>query len=230
MRSLRRLPLAVLAVTIGLVFTACSEAGLPTNPSESQPSFGTADQRLAQQQRHDELKTLLRAQQERIKQERELTKAGFQQAHAEWKAYRREWKRAGKNARSSRPVDLLRCEPRPYDADAAIIGPDGGTLHIGAHQLVIPRGALTREELIVAEAPTSSLVDVEFSPEGLTFGRPAELTLSYKGCDVPADIDLMLAYVGWGNRILELPPSQDRRDRSEVVGEVGHFSQYAVAY
>ena len=54
------------------------------------------------------------------------------------------------------PVDLLRCEPRPYDADATIIGPDGGTLHIGEHQLVIPRGALTREELIVAEAPTSS--------------------------------------------------------------------------
>jgi hypothetical protein len=172
----------------------------------------------------------LRAQQERIKQERELRKAGFQQLHAEWKAYRRGWKRTGKKGSSNRPVDLLRCEPRPYDADAAIIGPDGGTLHVGEHQLVIPKGALTREELIIAEAPTSSLVDVEFSPEGLTFGRPAELTLSYKGCDVPADIDLVLAYVGWGNRILELPPSQDRRDLLEVVGEVGHFSQYAVAY
>ena len=229
MRSLRRLSLTILIVTIGLVFTACSEGGLPTNPSESQPSFSTADQGLAQQ-RHDELKALLRAQQARIKQERELGNAGFQQLHAEWKAYRREWKRAGKEASASRPVDLLRCEPRPYDADVAIIGPDGGTLHIGEHQLIIPRGALTREQLIVAEAPTSSLVDVEFSPEGLTFERPAELTLSYKGCDVPAGIDLMLAYVGWGNRILELPPSQDRKDLSEVVGEVAHFSQYAVAY
>jgi hypothetical protein len=128
---------------------------------------------------------------------------------------------------TGRPAALR--APAP-DADAAIIGPDGGTLHIGEHQLVIPRGALTREELIVAQAPTSSLVDVEFSPEGLTFEHPAELTLSYEGCDVPADIDLMLAYVGWGNRILELPPSQDRRDLSEVVGEVGRFSQYAVAY
>jgi len=230
MRSLRHLSLAILAVTIGLVFTACSEGGLPTNPSESQPSFSTADQGLTRQQRHDELIALLREQQERIKQERELRKAGFQQVHAEWKAYRRGWKRTGKKGSSNRPVDLLRCEPRPYDADAAIIGPDGGTLHVGEHQLVIPKGALTREELIIAEAPTSSLVDVEFSPEGLTFGRPAELTLSYKGCDVPADIDLVLAYVGWGNRILELPPSQDRRDLLEVVGEVGHFSQYAVAY
>jgi hypothetical protein len=171
----------------------------------------------------------LRGQQERIKQERELRKAGFQQVHAAWKAYKRGWKRAGKIS-PNRQFDLLRCEPRAYDGDAAIIGPDGGTLHVGEHQLVIPKGALTREELIIAEAPTSSLVDVEFSPEGLTFGRPAELTLSYKGCDVPADIDLALAYVGWGNRILELPPSQDRKDLSEVVGEVGHFSQYAVAY
>jgi hypothetical protein len=228
MRSLRRLPLTLLTVAIGFVFTACSESGLPTNPSENQPSFSTAEQRLTQQ-RHEELKALLRAQQERIKQERELGKAGFQQARAEWEAYRRGRKRAGKGG-PNRPFDLLRCEPRPYNAEAAIIGPDGGTLHVGEHQLVIPKGALTREELIIAEAPTSSLVDVEFSPEGLTFGRPAELTLSYKGCDVPADIELVLAYVGWGNRILELPPSQDRKDRSEVVGEIGHFSQYAVAY
>jgi hypothetical protein len=223
------LPLAALTVTIAFVLTACSESGLPTNPAESQPSFSTAEQRLTQQQRHEELKALLRAQQERIKQDRELRKAGFQQAHAEWKAYRRAWNRAGKGG-PNRAFDLLRCEPRPYDAEAAIVGPDGGTLHVGEHQLVIPRGALTREELIIAEAPPSSLVDVEFSPEGLTFGRPAELTLSYKGCDVPAGIDLVLAYVGWGNRILELPPSQDRKDLSGVVGEIEHFSQYAVAY
>jgi hypothetical protein len=228
MRSLRQLLLTILTVTTGLV-TACTEGGLPTYPSDNLPSFSTAEQGVTQHQRHDELKALLRGQQERIKQERELRKAGFQQVHAEWKAYKREWKRAGKGS-PKRQFDLLRCEPRPYDGDAAIIGPDGGTLHVGEHQLVIPKGALTREELITAEAPTSSLVDVEFSPEGLTFGRPAELTLSYKGCDVPADIGLVLAYVGWGNRILEVPPSQDRRDLSEVVGEVGHFSQYAVAY
>jgi hypothetical protein len=229
MRSLRRLPLTILTVTIGFVFTACSESDLPTYPSENQSSLSTAEQGLTQHQRHDELKALLRAQQERIKQEKELRKAGFQRVRAEWKAYKREWKRAGKGS-PKRQFDLLRCEPRPYDGDAAIIGPDGGTLHVGEHQLVIPKGALTREELIIAEAPTSSLVDVEFSPEGLTFGRPAELTLSYKGCDVPADIDLVLAYVGWGNRILELPPSRDRMDLSQVVGEIGHFSQYAVAY
>jgi hypothetical protein len=228
MASLRHLRLTILLVAIGVV-TACADGGLPTYPSDSPPSFSTAEQGLTRQQRHEELKGLLRLQRERIKQEREVRRAGFQRAHAEWKAYKREWKRAGKSS-PQRQFDLLRCEPRPYDGDAAIVGPDGGTLRVGEHQLVIPKGALTREELIIAEAPTSSLVDVEFSPEGLTFGLPAELTLRYKGCDVPADIDLVLAYIGWGNRILEVPPSQDRRDLSEVVGEVGHFSQYAVAY
>lgn len=228
MRSLRYLLLTILTITTGFV-TACTEEGLPTSPADSPPSFSTTEQGRTQQQRHEELKVLLRGQQARIKQERELRKALFQRAHAVWKASKREWKRAGKGSLKGQ-FNLLRCEPRPYDGDAAIIGPDGGTLHVGEHQLVIPKGALTREELITAEAPTSSLVDLEFSPEGLTFGRSAELTLSYKGCEVPADIDLVLAYVGWGNRIIELPPSQDRKDLSEVVGEVGHFSQYAVAY
>ena len=38
---------------------------------------------------------------------------------------------------------------------AAIIGPQGGSIKVGEHELVIPAGALAQEELIVAEAPTS---------------------------------------------------------------------------
>jgi hypothetical protein len=136
----------------------------------------------------------------------------------------------GQAASTLLDVELLRCKPRPFDGEAAIIGPDGGTLHIGEHQLVIPKGALTQEELIVADAPTSSLVDVEFYPEGLQFAKPAKLTLSYKDCQVPFDVDLRLAYVGWGLRILELPPSEDIKDMSEVTGDIDHFSRYVVAY
>jgi hypothetical protein len=231
MRSARHLLLTIVLALAGLVL-ACTDANSPTSQSNSSTSFSTANQELTKaewQQRHEELKERLRAQKQRIKEQREQRKADFELARAEWNAYRREWKRINRG-KSAKLVDLLRCEPRPYDGEAAIIGPDGGTLHIGEHQLVIPRGALPQEELIVAEAPTSSLVDVEFSPEGLTFTRPAELTLSYKGCDVPTTIDLLLAYVGWGNRILELPPSHDQRDLSEVIGEIDHFSRYAVAY
>jgi hypothetical protein len=218
----------VLAALTGFAI-ACTDGALPTNPSSTSPSFELVEQgTTAQHLRHEELKALLRAQKERIKQQKELRKAEFEVTRAAWKLYRQELKRARKG--QQKLFDLLRCEPRPYNGEAAIVGPDGGTLHIGEHELVIPRGALTQEELIVAEAPTSSLVEVEFYPEGLMFQRPAELTVSYKHCDVPAEIDLRLAYLGWGNRILELPPSQDRRDLSEVIGEINHFSRYAVAY
>jgi hypothetical protein len=230
MRSARQL-----LFTIGPVFAvlvlACSDANAPTGQLTGGPSFSSASQEITReqwQQRHELLKEHLKAEKERIKAQRELRKLEFELARAEWKAYRREWKRLNKG--KLKVFELLRCEPRPYDGEAAIIGPDGGTLHIGEHQLVIPRGALAEEQLIKGEALTSSLVDVEFSPGGLTFAKPAELTLSYKSCDVPATIDLLLAYVGWGNRILEFPPSQDLKSLSEVVGEIDHFSRYAVAY
>jgi hypothetical protein len=217
MRSVRNLILVVGAA----LALACTDN--PTDPSAS-PSFGVAGQ---DQTRHDQLKQLLQAEKDRIKQERENGKVAYEVARAEWKLYRDQLKRAKKLG--STVTDLLRCEPRPLEADAAIIGAEGGMLQIGEHQLVIPRGALTEEQVIVGKAPTSSLVDVEFEPEGLQFQRPAQLTLSYKGCAVPTG-DLLVAYLGIGNRILELPVSHDYRSYSEVTGEIHHFSRYAVAY
>jgi hypothetical protein len=221
MRSLRNFALAVVT---GLA-AACTDGTLPSDPSEAAASFQLAG--TPQQLRHQELKAQLKAEKERIKREREERKGEFERARAEWKIYRHDLKKATKL--NSRTFDLLRCEPRQYEGDVAIIGPDGGRLHIGEHELVIPRGALTEETLISGEARTSSMVDVEFEPEGLQFQRPALLTLSYKGCDVPR-LDLLVAYLGVGNKILEFPTSKDYRSYSEVTGEINHFSRYAVAY
>src|SRR5690349_19783241 len=176
----------ILAVVVGLA-VGCSDSTSPTTPSEVTPSFQVVD----------------KAQHERMKQERDEGKLALEVARAEWKAYRKQFKDAKKTG--GMLIDLLRCEPRPLEGDAEIIGPEGGTLHIGEHELLIPRGALSEEKLIVAEARTSSLVDVQFEPEGLQFQVPATLTLSYKGCDVPAGVDLMVAYLSVGNQIAELP-------------------------
>jgi hypothetical protein len=221
MRSMRNF---VLAVVTGLA-VACTDGTLPSDPSDAAPSF---EVRTTEQSRHQQLKALLAAEKERMKREREERKGEFERARAEWKIYRHDLKKAKKL--NSRTFDLLRCEPRQYEGDVAIIGPAGGTLHIGEHELVIPRGALTEEQLISAEASPSSLIDVEFQPEGLTFQRPAQLTLSYKSCDVPANLNLLMAYLGLGNKILEFPTSKDYRSYSEVTGEINHFSRYAVAY
>jgi hypothetical protein len=222
MRSVRNLALVLVT---GLA-VACTDGTLPSDPSDGAPSFhveGTTGQ-----SRHQQLKAQLAAEKSRIKRERDQRKGEFERARAEWKLFRRDQKR--NEQLNSKLVDLLRCEPREYQGDAEIIGPTGGTLHIGEHELVIPRGALTEETLISAEARTSSLVDVEFQPEGLTFQRPARLTLSYKNCEVPPTLDLLVAYLGVGNKILEFPASEDYRSYSEVTGEINHFSRYAVAY
>jgi hypothetical protein len=240
MRNVRHL-LLVMLVFIGGVSIGCTDAFAPTNSSDLAPSFSTAEQEATKEereQRHEQLKLLLNLQKERIKREKQLRKAAYELARDDWKEYKHDWKEYLKLLKRSKTgpvstlldVDLLRCKPRPFEGEAAIIGPDGGTLHVGEHQLVIPKGALSREELIVAEAPTSSLVDVDFYPEGLQFAKSAKLTLSYKECMVPVELDLRLAYIGWGLRILELPPSEDLKDSSEVSGDIDHFSRYAVAY
>jgi hypothetical protein len=231
MRIARHLLLTMLLAASAIVM-ACTDAGSPTAPAHSSMSFSAAQQEMTKeewQERHEELKLLLKREKDRIKAEKELRKGEYELARQEWKAYKHQWKRA-KKAKLMFEVELLRCKPRAWDKEIEIIGPDGGTVQVGEHKLVIPRGALEQEYLISAEAPTSSLIDVEFQPEGLRFARSAELTLSYKDCFVPNDVDLRLAYLGWGQRVLELPPSEDRKELSEVIGDIDHFSRYAVAY
>ena len=160
-------------------------------------------------------------------------------AKAEWKAWKADWKEQYKlekeawkrqhpDQKGGPEIQLLRCEPRDYDAEAAIIGPAGGSIKVGEHELVIPKGALAQEELIVAEAPTSPLVDVTFAPHGLQFLAPAQLTLSYKGCIRPTSTEFLIAYIQ-GNQVLELPPSVDVKADDEVDADIDHFSRYAVA-
>jgi hypothetical protein len=72
-------------------------------------------------------------------------------------------------------------------------------------------------------------VDVRFAPEGIQFLKPAQLTLSYKGCVRPTSADLFVAYLDQG-KVLELPPSVDLRVDDEVEADIGHFSRYAIAY
>jgi len=230
-----------LTLAIALSLTACADHGMPTEPSHPAGLSLRSAQSEAAHARHEALKQELEARKDEFKALKEASREGFRVAREEWKAWRQDWKEQAKVAKEawkrehpgeawSQETQLLRCEPKAYDADAAIIGPSGGTLHAGDHELVIPKGALDREELIVMEAPTSSLVDVRLQPHGLQFNSPAKLTLSYKSCVVPTIADLLVAYLGQGRQILELPPSSDHRSEDKVEADIGHFSRYAVAY
>lgn len=236
---------SALMLAVGLTLAACSDAGSPANataPSEAAGSgiaFSVASD--SAHARHDALKQALEAWKDQAAATRAANRQSVDSARREWKAWKqdwkeqyaaaaRAWKREHKGEKGGPDIELLRCEPRPYSADAAIVGPAGGTLHVGEHELVIPKGALDHEELITMEAPTSSLVDVRFEPHGLQFQQPAELKLSYKGCVRPTSADLLVAYLGQGNQVLELPPSVDVKSGDEVDADIDHFSRYAIAY
>jgi hypothetical protein len=239
---IRKATMRWLALAAGLVVIACSDAGTPVEPTHgTAPEFSVASD--AAHARHEVLKQQLEERKAYFKEQKEASKDELKAAKAEWKAWKEDWKEQykqwkeawkrahpGEKGQPEPEVQFLRCEPRAYDADAAIIGPNGGTIHVGEHELVIPKGALAREELIVAEAPTTSLVDIRFAPEGLQFLKPARLTLSYKGCFRPTQSDFLVAYLGHGREVLELPPSVDERADDEVEADIGHFSRYAIVW
>ncbi len=126
-------------------------------------------------------------------------------------------------------VSLLTCSPQPYVTVTETIGPKGGTITVGEHQLVIPRGALERKTTITAEQIKGSVNSVRFSPEGLRFERPARLTLSYANC-IPLPLPKKVAYTNELLQILEVLRSLDLRKEKKVSSDIDHFSRYAVAY
>ena len=128
---------------------------------------------------------------------------------------------------------LLACNPLPYAADSAIIGPAGGSLSVGPHTLTVPAGALAAPVLITAEAPVGTVNSVRFGPEGLQFaaGKPATLTLSYANCPLLGSLlPKRIAYTTDLLSILSYVISVDDLVHRRVTGSLGHFSRYAVAW
>lgn len=128
-----------------------------------------------------------------------------------------------------RNLRLLSCSPQPYVSTTQVVGVNGGTIHVGTHTLVIPAGALERDYRISAEQVTHQVNSVRLSPEGLTFAKPARLTLSYSNC---SSLLLLKQVVYTDDRlsILELMPSLDNIIAQTVTGGIRHFSRYAVAW
>ena len=127
------------------------------------------------------------------------------------------------------PAQVIECEPLPYEADVEVVGPAGGVVTVGPHKLMIPRGALTRYEVITAEIPVALNVAVKFSPHGLRFLKPAMLVLNYRHCRTPEGSAHRVAYVNDAAEILEWPSSYDDPRMGMLFGTIDHFSKYAVA-
>ena len=124
---------------------------------------------------------------------------------------------------------LLSCQEQQYAVTAQTIGPQGGTIRVGKHTLVIPRGALGSNVRIKAEQMRGPTNSVRFSPEGLQFQKPAVLTLNYQNC---RNIDVPKAVVYTTDRleVREILRSLDILRLRIISAPIDHFSRYAVAY
>jgi hypothetical protein len=126
-------------------------------------------------------------------------------------------------------ADLLVCRAQPYTVTTRQVGPAGGTIVVGAHRLVIPQGALQSTVVIKAEQMSGSVNSVRFSPEGLRFAKPAQLTMSYSNCLIVLQRK-RIAYTSELLKVLSLLPSTDLFGSKTVTSPVDHFSRYVVAY
>ncbi|HEV8355255.1 MAG TPA: hypothetical protein VGQ17_00640 [Gemmatimonadales bacterium] len=128
-------------------------------------------------------------------------------------------------------LGLLSCSPLPYDSVTQVVGPTGGTIQVGPHELRIPPGALPHPASITAVVSPDPVNRVSFEPTGLTFLRNASLTMSYANCDL---LGLLLpkriAHVSGTLDILDYLLSVDDLTAQEVTGRLAHFSQYAIAW
>jgi hypothetical protein len=129
------------------------------------------------------------------------------------------------------PTGLVRCSPLPADSVTQTIGPAGGTLYVGGHQLTVPAGALLEPTTITAVAPSDPVIQVRFQPQGLVFLQPATLQMSYQNCSGLANlVPKQIVYTTDGLNILEYLVSSDDLSSQRVTAELQHFSTYAVAW
>jgi hypothetical protein len=128
-------------------------------------------------------------------------------------------------------VSLLQCSPEEAVWKSVDIGPEGGELWLGQHHLSVPKHALSKKVTISGEVVPGNFNSVRFYPEGLTFGTGTKLYMSYKNCSGPGMLlPKKIVYIDEGLSLLEILSSLNLTDDNMVVGDLRHFSRYAVAY
>jgi hypothetical protein len=135
---------------------------------------------------------------------------------------------------------LAVCRRLPYDSVTQTVGPQGGAIEVGRNWLVVPRGALREPVSITAVAPSDTLALVRFRPEGLRFQATALLVAAYDNCRVPKGATPRIALVTDAWHVIEFLASGESmlpqrfvkkgKGHRRIVGQLNHFSNYAVAW
>lgn len=116
------------------------------------------------------------------------------------------------------------------DSGSAVIGPLGGRVTFGPHELDVPPAALLSPTTISARTMPGDTIAVQFQPQGLTFLIPATLQLSYAQCQPQPTGTISIVYVNdLLSELLGLVESIDEPGQHKVIGPISHFSVYAAA-
>ncbi|GEM_PF-6165998 len=109
---------------------------------------------------------------------------------------------------------------------SAMIGPAGGVLKRGKHQLVIPAGALSKTVKISFTILASAYLECELKPYGYKFNKPVRLILSYNGaCDSNLDESaLKVAYYNPQTQLGVLVPTAINTELNTVTVELEKFA------
>jgi hypothetical protein len=147
----------------------------------------------------------------------------------------------------TKSTGLVACS-QTYDSVTKVIGPNGDTLRVGNHIFWVDAQVLTDTVSITAVAPAGSVRWVRFQPEGLLFppsavdlsyglSAGAVLYTNYKDCGVPTSDTLRIAQVSDSLVILgylqtwsKVKKNSWSQGQQYVIGQVPHFSNYAVAW
>jgi len=131
-------------------------------------------------------------------------------------------------------IRLMPCSELAPARATERIGPAGGTISVGPHELRVPSGALAKAVLITAELRDEAgrYNAVRFYPHGLTFQAPAYLTMSFANCDTGDGSRLSYVQIVYTHhkKIVESEPSVHDLGAQTVTGAITHFSNYAIAW
>jgi hypothetical protein len=129
-------------------------------------------------------------------------------------------------------LGLVKCTPKPTAFGKARIGPEGGTIRAGKHELRVPAGALRRPVAITMRAPSDTINAVVFEPDGLTFrkGHAPRLSLDYSNCSGANHVRKHIVYLDDLLNVMEIMSSIDDPRKTTVTARIKHFSRYAVHY
>jgi hypothetical protein len=119
------------------------------------------------------------------------------------------------------------CHRGGQQLGTAVIGPDGGTLRVGANSVVVPRGALS-ERIRMTATVLDTIAAIELEPHGLRFALPVELTIDTGECAVREEQHPMLFYLDDAGEVEETIDGQLGEGGDSFHAPIVHFSVYAI--